>query len=134
MSDAQKAKIEASKAAGRADNYAGGGMPHSAVAGRQDAAWSSVTSGAPPPGMTRSSSVEGHRKDLRGDLDAILLVFLGALDTVESFPQIRQNVKAGLVGVAGDTKVEVGEDGCAAMGGAGVRTSQALHEAGGSSL
>ena len=66
--DAQKARIEASKAAGRADNYEGG-MPHSAVGGRNDAAWSSVTSGG-TAGTNRRGSVGAHAKDLRGDLDA----------------------------------------------------------------
>ena len=73
MSDEQKARVEASKAAGRAENYAEGGVPHSAVAGRNDAAWESVASGntGDKPALYRGrSSGENMRKNLRGDLDA----------------------------------------------------------------
>lgn len=68
MSDEQKSRIEASKAAGRAANYEGN-VPHSAVAGRNDAAWESVTSGAGGGGARGGRRASLAAKDLRNDLD-----------------------------------------------------------------
>ena len=62
MSDEQKSRIEASKAAGRAANYEGN-VPHSAVAGRNDAAWGILS---PQELVAGAQEVaEGHLWQLR---------------------------------------------------------------------